>query len=531
MAPLIAWVAAFVTGALAVGFGLGRLSRRPRSNPAEGPLALVTDMTVGEGHRAPDPGALAASLLGLVRHHCDALGAALLSETGGEWQVAAASPGARLSKGRTAPLREGLPGLALESSREVVADPVQRASLPFLDGAGGAVAVALIPIARRGGRSGFLACWRQAGRPFSAPEQAQLGRCAQLLAGWEAYAAHARRLEGARGRQERIVRGLERMLKESDPLEMAGLALDALFDLLPARAGYAVLSSEQTRYHALVTKPFDTPPGFDHLGRATWSYYVMTKGETPLYLEGAAGRETAMPLLCAGEPFPTEGRIAYLHPLRGTGEALGVVGLVGREECPFEESDREAASFLLGQTGALIELALVNRQNAELAMKDSLTGLFNRRHFDERLRLELRRAQREGTPVGLLLCDLDHFKRVNDGYGHPAGDAVLREAARRIGEAVRDVDVVCRYGGEEFAVVLPACALEEAGQVAERVRRSVSALPIPLDGATALPITVSVGVSAFPSPVNNALELARAADGALYRAKTRGRDRVESGGG
>jgi diguanylate cyclase (GGDEF)-like protein len=285
-----------------------------------------------------------------------------------------------------------------------------------------------------------------------------------------------------------------------------------------------------THYHALVTKGFDTPAGFDRLGRDTWSYYVMTKGGEPLYLDGAAGRETGMPLLCSGEPFPPEGRIAYLFPLRGTDEPFGVVGLVGKDSCPFGAEDREAAGFLLGQAGALVELALLNRLHAEMALKDALTGLFNRRHFDEQLRLELRRAQREGAPVGLLLCDLDHFKRVNDTYGHPAGDAVLREAARRITEAVRDVDIVCRYGGEEFAVVLPACLLEEACQVAERVRSAMCALPVPLDGATALPVSVSVGVSAFPSPVNNALELARAADAALYRAKTRGRNRVESGG-
>jgi len=529
MATLIAWAAGLAAAALAAGFALGRWSRGAAAPPRP-ELPLVTDLGVGEGHRAPDPGALASALLGLVRHHCDALGAVLLAETDGEWHAAAASPGARLSTRGSAPLKEGLPGLVLESSREVVADPVHPASLPFLEEGGGPLAVALLPVLRRSGRAGLLACWRAAGRPFSAPEQAQLGRCAQLLAAWEAYAAHAGRLEGARTRQERVVRGLERMLRESDPLEMSGFALDALFDLLPARAGFAVLHSLPTRYHALLTKGFDTPPGFDHLGRNTWSYYVMTKGGEPLYLDGAAGRETAMPLLCAGEPFPAEGRIAYLHPLRGTDEPFGVVGVVGKDDCPFEEGDREAASFFLGQTGALLELALLNRLNAELALKDPLTGLFNRRHFDERLRLELRRAQREGAPVGLLLCDLDHFKRVNDGYGHPAGDAVLREAARRIGEAVRDVDVVCRFGGEEFAVVLPACALEEACQVAERVRRSVSALPIPLDGTTSLPVTVSVGVSAFPSPVNNALELARAADTALYRAKSRGRDRVESGG-
>lgn len=490
----------------------------------------MTDPSLGEGHRPPDATALAAALLGFVRHELSAQGAALLVSDGEAFRVASASPGAQVSWSREWPHGNGLTGLVLDSSRPLLADPVQPGALPFLEGQEGALAVALLPVNRRGGGEGMLACWRQAGQAFTEEEKGQLARCSQLLAGWEAFAAHTARLDDLRLRQDRVVRGLERVVGESDPQEISAFTLDALFDILPARAGFVALHSLQNRYSGLVTKGFDTPPEFGRLARGTWSHWVLTKGGEPLYLDGATGEETAMPLLWAGEPFSPASRIAFLFPLMSaTGDPLGVVGLVGRRETPFEAADRAAAAFLLRQSVALLELALLNRLNAQMALTDPLTGLFNRRHFDERLRLELRRAQREQVPVALLLCDIDHFKRVNDAHGHPAGDGVLREVAQRIASGVRDVDVVCRYGGEEFAVILPACSFEEAASVAERVRSVVANVPVLMDGAQNLPVTISAGISGFPSPINNALELTRSADQALYRAKSLGRNRVEKG--
>jgi diguanylate cyclase (GGDEF)-like protein len=160
-----------------------------------------------------------------------------------------------------------------------------------------------------------------------------------------------------------------------------------------------------------------------------------------------------------------------------------------------------------------------------LALTDSLTGLGNRRLFDTRLRQELSRAQRFRDPLALLLVDLDHFKKVNDTYGHPVGDEVLCAASAALVASVRSIDVVCRYGGEEFALVLPRTPLAGSLAVAQRVCHAVSQVRVA--GQDALRISASVGVAAFPGEdVQGEQDLVRACDSALYRAKRSGRNCV-----
>jgi two-component system, cell cycle response regulator len=160
------------------------------------------------------------------------------------------------------------------------------------------------------------------------------------------------------------------------------------------------------------------------------------------------------------------------------------------------------------------------------ALRDGLTKLFNKRYFLERLDSELKFAQRHQTALSLLLLDLDHFKKVNDTLGHLAGDSVLVTIAAQLGRAVRDEDVVARFGGEEFAIVLRAINVENAVHLAERLRRVVETTAVPFDGKE-LRVTVSIGAAAFPTtPVNTPDQLVEAADKALYRAKRGGRNRV-----
>jgi diguanylate cyclase (GGDEF)-like protein len=160
------------------------------------------------------------------------------------------------------------------------------------------------------------------------------------------------------------------------------------------------------------------------------------------------------------------------------------------------------------------------------ALRDSLTKLFNKRYFLDRLDAELKFAQRHRTAVSLLLLDLDHFKKVNDTLGHLAGDAVLATIAAALSKAVRNEDVVARYGGEEMAIILRAISIEPAMAMAERMRKVVEAAAIPFDGKD-LRVTVSVGVAEYPNtPATQIDELIEAADKALYRAKDGGRNRV-----
>lgn len=163
----------------------------------------------------------------------------------------------------------------------------------------------------------------------------------------------------------------------------------------------------------------------------------------------------------------------------------------------------------------------------ESALRDPLTRLYNKRYFDDRLDAELRFARRHGTSLALLLIDVDHFKRVNDQRGHLAGDQVLAEIASTLTAAVRNEDVVARYGGEELVVLSRAIGDDGAHNLAERLRKTVEALRIKVDEDPPVKVTISVGVAVYPTiEVGSATQLTAAADRALYQAKDAGRNRV-----
>lgn len=163
----------------------------------------------------------------------------------------------------------------------------------------------------------------------------------------------------------------------------------------------------------------------------------------------------------------------------------------------------------------------------EMAVTDALTGLHNRRYMAGQLQNLLARAQQGGDSVAVLVMDIDHFKTVNDGFGHDAGDEVLREFAVRLATNVRAIDLPCRLGGEEFVVVMPGASLEDASHVADRIRRDVASQPFPImGGSEGLTITVSVGVAAVSGPDDDPESLLKRADRGVYEAKANGRNQV-----
>lgn len=215
-------------------------------------------------------------------------------------------------------------------------------------------------------------------------------------------------------------------------------------------------------------------------------------------------------------------------PMLAQGEALGVMH-VGAPAA-FSESQRNlllAASeqIALALAGLRLRLAL-----NDMSIRDALTGLFNRRYLEESLDRELLRARREGSSVGVIMFDVDHFKKFNDTYGHETGDDLLRELGAMVKTVIRGHDIACRYGGEEFTLILPGADLSAAQRRAEELRIKVrSNLRLKVagpEGATMVSVTLSLGVAVYPGHGADKAALLKAADMALYQAKKGGRNVV-----
>ncbi|WP_348268252.1 GGDEF domain-containing protein [Edaphobacter sp. DSM 109919] len=215
-------------------------------------------------------------------------------------------------------------------------------------------------------------------------------------------------------------------------------------------------------------------------------------------------------------------------PLAAHGETLGFVYLT----FPTQEIADLARSRIL-QINEMVELAAMTIAALNLrtklenqSIRDGLTHLFNRHFMAIALEREVHRALRSTSPLAVLMLDVDHFKAFNDAFGHEAGDAVLREVADCFRQSVRSEDVVCRYGGEEFIIILPETDEETAVQRAEVIRQAVSRLRVQFKGQTLRQISLSIGIAMYPSPARDSTDLVRVADRALYDAKHAGRDRV-----
>lgn len=201
-----------------------------------------------------------------------------------------------------------------------------------------------------------------------------------------------------------------------------------------------------------------------------------------------------------------------------------------RETLRREELVRKAAQEVLHARNVelqaqIIEIRQLHTQLQEQAMRDSLTGLYNRRYLDETLERELARAKRESYPLSLMMIDLDHFKKVNDTYGHQAGDEVLKFFSGMLNERARAEDILCRYGGEEFLLLLPKMPLDVACERAEQWRADFAARSV-VAGGQHIRTTLSVGIAAYPDHGATPDQLTQSADLALYLAKKDGRNRV-----
>jgi diguanylate cyclase (GGDEF)-like protein len=246
---------------------------------------------------------------------------------------------------------------------------------------------------------------------------------------------------------------------------------------------------------------------------------VAQSGEGHVGSVAATGAPGSAGGSAAAEP---PGAAVIAVPLKSSGSVIGVLDLFGAE--PFDDADLATIRTFATQATVAIDNVLLHEEAQRLSITDGLTGLWNYRYFTMTVAKEIERAARFARPLALLLLDLDHFKAVNDSFGHQRGDAVLVELAARIRNEVRDVDTVARYGGEEIVIVLPETDAEGVAQLAERICAAVRRKPF---GDAALPpvhLTVSAGGAVFPAHGLTASALLAASDRALYAAKHAGRD-------
>jgi diguanylate cyclase (GGDEF)-like protein len=318
-------------------------------------------------------------------------------------------------------------------------------------------------------------------------------------------------LEAERGRfKETLQRYGETLAATHDLNALVGAVLDTAVQATRARGGRLLLYDPE-RGEAIEQARIGTARG--------------SRTDLPMVVAAGIGLEGEA--LSAHEPRVVQAPRAMLAvPILREHQLLGLVTTVDPEDGGFGDEDIESLSALAVQAGVAIENARLHRVVERQAVTDALTGLANRRQFYEVLGREYERSQRFGTPLSLILLDIDDFKNINDTRGHLAGDAVLHGVAATLAELIREIDMAARYGGEEFAILLPQTAQEGAAQLAERLRREIATRPIRFGPDEIEGITASFGVAAGPEDSMTQIDLIASADAALYQAKRDGKNHV-----
>jgi diguanylate cyclase (GGDEF)-like protein len=241
--------------------------------------------------------------------------------------------------------------------------------------------------------------------------------------------------------------------------------------------------------------------------------------QEPIIIKDVAKRDDYVPL-------NDKTRNLMIIPMVAHGRTKGILVAESIIADRFKEKDIQIITAI-ARSGAIgLENAHLHRKTQELTIVDELTGSYNYRHFANKLEEEKRRSKRYGSALSLIMVDIDWFKKLNDNYGHEAGNLVLKQLSETIKKCIRDVDIFARYGGEEFAVILPQTPLRDARVIGERIRQQVELRDFIIGENQTTKITVSIGLTSFPENGKSQEELVSVADQALYHAKGDGRNQV-----
>jgi diguanylate cyclase (GGDEF)-like protein/PAS domain S-box-containing protein len=330
-----------------------------------------------------------------------------------------------------------------------------------------------------------------------------------------------------RNRDITLLNEMGDLLQACHSLEEAYAGVGQYIPLMfPEEAGAVFIYKENKKVLEAVVQWGDSPPGAMVFSRD--ECWALRKGQEHQVQDPASGLRCGHLADIAADDY-------LCVPLVAHSENLGLLLLIKKlQESSSEEPLSEAKKRLAATAAKQIALSLANlnlrSSLQQQAIRDPLTGLFNRRYMEETLEREILRVRRKEGSLGIIMLDIDHFKRFNDSFGHEAGDTLLQALGNFLRDNIRQEDIACRYGGEEIILILPETPLEVLHQRAEELRQGVQNLQVEYQGRPLGPVTVSLGVSAYPDHGDHGEALIRAADAALYRAKQRGRNQVLAAG-
>lgn len=328
-----------------------------------------------------------------------------------------------------------------------------------------------------------------------------------------------------RAKELRVLKELAETLNQTLPPEHALEAgLEQVARFLGADAGWFLTITADRK--AELSAGYNLPPNME-LARSSsrpWALCACLKEMLNEKLENPIRFDCERLARTPGVPDNQKQHLSI--PVRASGVPVGILNLVFSTEATFNQGEMRLISALGDQFGGAIERARLFREVHHLAVTDPLTGLYNRRYFLEQSLKELERSRRYQRPISIAMLDIDFFKQINDTYGHLAGDQALIEVARICQEAIRRIDLVGRFGGEEIVILLPETGPEQAQYAIERLRQQIENLEVATPRGT-VRITTSAGVTSMNETEDTAfIDFLDRADQALYRAKSEGRNRV-----
>jgi diguanylate cyclase (GGDEF)-like protein len=382
-----------------------------------------------------------------------------------------------------------------------------------------------VPVMEDGHLRGVLCVDRGGDRPFNDREELIVQNAAeQMLRGIQSERVFAA-VERAKYEHERFFAALARLNKALTAEDVYSTTFEATREICDFDLAAITLFDKGAKRHTVVSAVGEAPKGLaglsfgDNAGIA--SMVVKNKHFLP-----AGGEIRDKDALVFTKKVRLEGMESLLVlPLISRDEAVGSFAVAARRPRAFGKDKREMLTVIASHVGVKLSNAQLFGRMEEMATTDGLTGLVNHRTFQERFAEMLARAERGGMKHALLLTDIDHFKKVNDTYGHPTGDVVLRGVAAVVRDCVRKIDLAARYGGEEFAIVLESTDLAGARQLAERIRAEVQKQVFPSDKGS-FGCTLSLGIAVYPDDGKDGKTLIDHADQSLYSAKHGGRNRA-----